>query len=119
MSTDKDWEKWGSRDPYFGVLSSEKFRRGKLDQKAIDEFFAAKSRGLTNVSFAVIRRSPFQSAGNLVKGRPPLEPAMQLHVYNLSAVLRDLRARGFEHARIFEEPAMDGFRSVYVIARRG
>jgi 2-polyprenyl-3-methyl-5-hydroxy-6-metoxy-1,4-benzoquinol methylase len=249
MSTDKDWEKWGSRDPYFGVLSSEKFRRGKLDPKAIDEFFAsgerhverllqriaetigtgfeptsaldfgcgvgrllipvarltehamgvdispsmiaeaarnAKSRGLTNVSFVlsddrlskvpgtfglahtylvlqhipwrrgrlILQRlsekvehggclaahifvsttapmivrlavrlryaiAPLHWLRNLVKGRPPLEPAMQLHVYDLSAVLRDLRARGFEHARIFEEPAMDGFRSVYVIARRG
>lgn len=40
MSTDKDWEKWGSSDPYFGVLSADQFRGRTLGAKQMDEFFA-------------------------------------------------------------------------------
>tara|TARA_R110000850_G_scaffold220103_3_gene345862 strand:+ start:1141 stop:1917 length:777 start_codon:yes stop_codon:yes gene_type:complete len=39
MSTDNDWEKWGATDPYFGVLSSEKFRKNKLNESIKKEFF--------------------------------------------------------------------------------
>ena len=39
MSTDSDWQAFGERDPYFGVLSHERFRRGRLTQESIDEFF--------------------------------------------------------------------------------
>ena len=39
MSTDNDWEKWGATDPYFGVLSSEKFRKNKLNESVKKEFF--------------------------------------------------------------------------------
>lgn len=28
MSSDREWQKWGSIDPYFGVLSTEEFRDG-------------------------------------------------------------------------------------------
>lgn len=248
MRTDKDWEKWGSTDPYFGVLSSERFRRGKLDKNAIDDFFASgeehvdkvfqlvsetleaqfkpksaldfgcgvgrlllpiakrterclgvdvspsmlreaarnvESAGIANVDFAlsddrlskvtntfgfvhsylvlqhipwrrgryIIQRlsekvesggylvthffvstaasklvraavrlryaiAPLHWARNLMKRRPLCEPAMQLHVYDLSAVLRDLTARGFESPGIFDEPVMNGFRNVYLVARR-
>lgn len=30
MSTDKDWEKWGSNNPYFGVLSDPRFLGSKI-----------------------------------------------------------------------------------------
>jgi len=40
MSTDVEWEKWGSRDPYFSVLTHEKFRAGAITPEARDEFFA-------------------------------------------------------------------------------
>jgi SAM-dependent methyltransferase len=40
VGTDQDWEKWGATDPYFGVLSSEKFRKNKFDALAKREFFA-------------------------------------------------------------------------------
>lgn len=39
MGTDKDWETWGSTDPYFGVLSSEEYHRSALDDDAKDRFF--------------------------------------------------------------------------------
>lgn len=41
MGTDRDWEKWGATDPYFGVLSSEKYRSTKLDLSAKKDFFAS------------------------------------------------------------------------------
>ena len=39
MSTDAAWEKWGQQDPYFGVITSDKFRNAKLDESARSEFF--------------------------------------------------------------------------------
>jgi SAM-dependent methyltransferase len=39
MGTDKDWKKWGATDPYFGVLSSENFRKENINNKSREEFF--------------------------------------------------------------------------------
>jgi SAM-dependent methyltransferase len=49
MGTDKDWEKWGATDPYFGVISSEKFRKDSLDAGAKAEFFASGSEHVERV----------------------------------------------------------------------
>lgn len=49
MGTDKDWEKWGATDPYFGVVSSEKYRRGALDERALHEFFESGERHVARV----------------------------------------------------------------------
>lgn len=49
MGTDKDWEKWGATDPYFGVLSSEHFHAATLDRFAKDEFFASGKNHVTRV----------------------------------------------------------------------
>lgn len=38
-NTDTAWKKWGERDPYYGVLSDQKFSRENLDVHR-DEFFA-------------------------------------------------------------------------------
>ena len=35
----KDWEKYGKDDPYFGVVSLERFHKDNLTQEALDEFF--------------------------------------------------------------------------------
>lgn len=248
MSTDRDWERWGAGDPYFGVLSTDRFRRDRLDKNAMDVFFAsgeahvtrlfqtigealgiefkpasaldfgcgvgrlllsiakhtqhstgvdispsmleeaarnANAAGITNVNFAlsdhrlsrvtnsfslvhsylVLQHIPWQRGRiliqalserverggclavqilvsttapvivraavrlryaipplhwlrNLIKGRPLFEPAMQLHVYDMETVLGDLRARGFESPKVIDEPAMEGFRGVYLVARR-
>lgn len=40
MTTDIEWEKWGARDPYFGVLTDPKFRAAALTDAAREEFFA-------------------------------------------------------------------------------
>jgi len=37
--TDAEWEKFGKQDPYFGVLTEEKYRSVNLSSKAREEFF--------------------------------------------------------------------------------
>ena len=37
--TDAEWEKWGSRDPYFGVLTHDRFRSTALTAAAYNDFF--------------------------------------------------------------------------------
>jgi SAM-dependent methyltransferase len=39
MSTDIAWEEWGTRDPYFGVITDPKFRRSEINDKIRQEFF--------------------------------------------------------------------------------
>lgn len=43
-NTDLAWEEWGRRDPYFGVITDQKFRRSKLDDQARTEFFESGRR---------------------------------------------------------------------------
>jgi 2-polyprenyl-3-methyl-5-hydroxy-6-metoxy-1,4-benzoquinol methylase len=40
MDTDKAWEQWGRSDPYFGVLTDEKYRSHNLSKEAKADFFA-------------------------------------------------------------------------------
>ncbi len=40
-STDKAWEKWGANDPYFAVLTLDKFHNKNLNKKLKAEFFAS------------------------------------------------------------------------------
>lgn len=40
MKTDKDWERWGAIDPYFGVYSREEYRTKKIDHESRKKFFA-------------------------------------------------------------------------------
>lgn len=44
MDTDKDWEFFGQRDPYWGVLSHDRFRGKQLDEAALKEFFESGRR---------------------------------------------------------------------------
>ena len=39
MSTDVEWEKWGARDPYFGVITDPRFRSANLTPEARQAFF--------------------------------------------------------------------------------
>lgn len=39
MSTDGEWVKWGQQDPYFAVITNDKFRSAKLTDAAKQEFF--------------------------------------------------------------------------------
>lgn len=247
MGTDKDWEKWGVTDPYFGVLSSEQFRADMINQAARDQFFdsgkshvkrvietirehfdsrfspifaldfgcgvgriviplaacahevvgidvspsmlseAAKncesanvrnvtliqSNDLSNVtgqfdlvhSYIVFQHiswrrgrlliqalservqpggylaihvftsckapkivrslvrlrylfPPFNWLRNIARNRPMLEPAMQLHTYDLHTITSDLVARNFNVPLCIDEPTGSEFSSVFLFARR-
>jgi SAM-dependent methyltransferase len=39
VDTNKAWKDWGKRDPYFGVLTQEEYRRNNLDEEALKRFF--------------------------------------------------------------------------------
>ena len=39
MTTDSEWERWGKIDPYFGVITHDKFRARNLTREAKIEFF--------------------------------------------------------------------------------
>ena len=39
QSTDKEWEKWGSKDPYFGVITHNEFRSRNLTDEGKIKFF--------------------------------------------------------------------------------
>ncbi|MBW3672154.1 MAG: class I SAM-dependent methyltransferase, partial [Acidobacteria bacterium] len=36
---EKEWEKWGGRDPYFAVLTDDRFHVENLNEKSLEEFF--------------------------------------------------------------------------------
>jgi cyclopropane fatty-acyl-phospholipid synthase-like methyltransferase len=49
MSTDTEWEKWGKQDPYFAVLTHEKFRNKNLTDKSKTEFFESGKTHINHV----------------------------------------------------------------------
>ena len=36
---DKEWEKFGEKEPYYGVLTQDRFRKEKLDKEQLVDFF--------------------------------------------------------------------------------
>jgi SAM-dependent methyltransferase len=53
-NTDREWERFGIHDPYYGVISLDKFRREMLDSKSLDEFFTSGEDHI-NFVFRTIR----------------------------------------------------------------
>jgi SAM-dependent methyltransferase len=49
MSTDTDWQAWGVRDPYFGVLAHERFRRERLTPESFEEFFRSGREEISEI----------------------------------------------------------------------
>ena len=54
--TDRDWQKWGQENPYFGVLTSRDFLAENLNDHSLSEFFASGKHHVDCV-FKTIRRS--------------------------------------------------------------
>jgi 2-polyprenyl-3-methyl-5-hydroxy-6-metoxy-1,4-benzoquinol methylase len=54
-SSDQAWRKYGQLDPYFGVVSRDRFRSGSLDQRALHDFFESGAEHVSRVT-AVIRQ---------------------------------------------------------------
>jgi 2-polyprenyl-3-methyl-5-hydroxy-6-metoxy-1,4-benzoquinol methylase len=48
-NTDKEWEKYGKNDPYFGVVSWDKFKNSNLTSENKEEFFKSGSDYIDNV----------------------------------------------------------------------
>lgn len=70
-------------------------------------------RGLVRLRYAF---PPANWLRNLLRGRPVFEPAMQLHVYDLDVIKRDLEERGFTWTH--QKDPWEGARSVMLYARR-
>lgn len=49
MVTDTQWQTWGERDPYFGVLTEERFRSEKLTAESLQEFFRSGRRHVAQI----------------------------------------------------------------------
>jgi SAM-dependent methyltransferase len=52
---DESWREFGRSDPYFGVLSIDRYRAENLDAAALDEFFASGERHVADVLATVTR----------------------------------------------------------------
>jgi SAM-dependent methyltransferase len=50
FSTDSEWEEWGRRDPYFGVITHPKFRLADMTEQSRREFFDS---GVTHVDYVM------------------------------------------------------------------
>lgn len=55
MDTDQEWEKWGNSDPYFGVITCDKYRTKNLTPKLKDEFFESGRQHIHHI-LDIIRR---------------------------------------------------------------
>lgn len=49
QDTDKEWEKFGKEDPYFGVITHDKFRKSNLTDAVKAEFFESGYRYIDEV----------------------------------------------------------------------
>lgn len=49
MGTDAEWERWGQEDPYYGVLTSDRFRKRNLTDDALKDFFESGQRQVDEV----------------------------------------------------------------------
>ena len=69
-STDRDWEHFAQNDPYFYVVTEEKYKNANLNQESIRDFYA---RGQSHVErvLRVLRRS--RTGDHRSTGNEPLE----------------------------------------------
>ncbi|WP_158265545.1 class I SAM-dependent methyltransferase [Blastopirellula marina] len=47
--TDQAWKQWGDVDPYYGVITDDKFRSDKLDEQTRQEFFQTGQQSVDHV----------------------------------------------------------------------
>lgn len=53
MKTNKAWEIWGRQNPYYGVLTSDKYCIDNLNKQILDEFFSSGETYINDV-FSII-----------------------------------------------------------------
>jgi SAM-dependent methyltransferase len=61
---DESWRKFGKDDPYFGVLTAERFRRENLDEATLLDFFASGEDHVAHILEIVRRHIPTDLAMN-------------------------------------------------------
>lgn len=54
QNPDREWQKWGKANPYFGVLTDPKYLNANLNDDSLREFFASGERHIEHV-YSVIR----------------------------------------------------------------
>ena len=52
-NTDREWERFGATDPYYGVLTEEKYRKGNLTPKAKEAFFKSGEEYIAKVMASI------------------------------------------------------------------
>ena len=116
MSSDDAWEEWGRQDPYFGVISVDRFRRENLDEEGRREFFESGRLQVDHVlaycrshlGGDFIPRSVLDygcGTGRLVipfAERIPDVVAMDVSKTMLEETARNCRAAGVENVRLLE-----------------
>ena len=55
LSTDHEWEEWGRRDPYFGVITDPRFRSSEITEQSKREFFESGSNHVDYVMRTIHR----------------------------------------------------------------
>ena len=58
IDTDRQWEIFGEKEPYFGVLANTKYRLENLNEEALCEFFESGQRHLSEMLETINEFSP-------------------------------------------------------------
>ena len=98
--TDRDWEEWGKRDPYWAVLAAERFRKDVLDDSALGDFFSSGREHVDHV-MAVLRqnfRDNFRPLRSLDFGCGVGRVAIPLAQYSESVAAIDISPAMLEEA---------------------
>jgi SAM-dependent methyltransferase len=53
MNTDKAWQQWGEKDPYFGVFTDTKYRKENLTEEAKQDFFNSGDQYIQQVLITI------------------------------------------------------------------
>ena len=48
-NSDRQWESWGKKEPYRGVLKQERFKKENINSKTIDEFFKSGAKHIEDI----------------------------------------------------------------------
>lgn len=63
--SDREWEKFGAREPYFGVYSNTRFLRRRLNDDTLVEFFASGETFVANAMAEARRYFDFDPHGKI------------------------------------------------------
>jgi SAM-dependent methyltransferase len=55
VNSDREWEKFGASDPYYGVVSHDRFKVGQTDETALDDFFSSGEEHVAKC-FSIVKK---------------------------------------------------------------